>query len=80
MSNESSRDYIELSKFLKLAGLVQSGGEAKQWVFDERVRVNGEIELRRRRKLRRGDRVAVDDVEIGVDEIVSLEAASGQAP
>lgn len=80
MLTESSSDYIELSKFLKLSGLVQSGGEAKQWIFDERIRVNGEIELRRRRKLRRGDRVAVDEVELGVDEIVTLAEAPAQAP
>ena len=48
---------IELSKFLKLAGATESGGEAKQIVNNGLVSVNGEIETRKGRKLRAGDRV-----------------------
>jgi ribosome-associated protein len=49
---------IELSKFLKLAGATESGGEAKQIVNDGEVAVNGETETRKGRKLRAGDRVS----------------------
>jgi ribosome-associated protein len=49
---------IELSKFLKLAGATESGGEAKQIVNDGGVAVNGETETRKGRKLRAGDRVS----------------------
>ena len=49
---------IELSRLLKLAGATESGGEAKQIIQDAVVSVNGEIETRKGRKLRAGDRVA----------------------
>lgn len=50
-------DYIKLDSFLKLANLVASGGEAKILIADGEVSVNGEVETRRGRKLRVGDRV-----------------------
>ena len=51
---------INLTQALKLAGCVQSGGEAKLLIADGRVRVNGEVELRKRRKLGAGDCVDVE--------------------
>ena len=46
---------IELYKILKLDGMVGSGGEAK-WVISEGlVKVNGEVETRRRKKIMNGD-------------------------
>lgn len=50
-------DHIKLDSFLKAANLVASGGEAKILIAKGAVRVNGETELRRGRKLRPGDRV-----------------------
>jgi ribosome-associated protein len=49
--------YIQLDQFLKLMNLVSSGGEAKHIIRQGDVAVNGEIEVRRGRKLRAGDRV-----------------------
>ena len=40
---------------MKLAGLVNEGAEAKQVINDGEVFVNGEVEIRRGRKLREGD-------------------------
>ncbi len=51
---------INLTQALKLAGCVQSGGEAKLVIADGRVRVNGEVEMRKRRKMCAGDRVEVE--------------------
>lgn len=48
---------IKLEQFLKLAGGVEGGGEAKLRVQAGEVRVNGEVETRRGRKLRLGDTV-----------------------
>jgi len=48
---------IELGKFLKFGGLAQSGGQAKMWIEEGRVSVNGETETRRRKKLAPGDTV-----------------------
>lgn len=52
-------DTIRLDQFLKLAEAVQGGGEAKVRVQAGEVAVNGEVETRRGRKLRVGDRVAL---------------------
>jgi ribosome-associated protein len=52
---------INLTQVLKLAGLVMHGGEAKALIAEGRVRVNGEVELRKRRKMAVGDRVDVED-------------------
>ena len=52
---------IRLDQFLKLANLVGSGGEAKILIKDGAVFVNGEVEIRRGRKLRAGDEVVVAD-------------------
>jgi ribosome-associated protein len=50
---------IKLGQFLKLANLIESGGEAKQVLAGGIVRVNGEVETRRGRQLERGDVVSV---------------------
>ena len=49
---------IELCQLLKFGGLTATGGEAKSAIAGGRVLVNGEVELRKRRKLVAGDRVA----------------------
>jgi ribosome-associated protein len=48
-------EYIKLDSFLKATGMASSGGEAKVLITDGNVLVNGEPELRRGRKLYRGD-------------------------
>ena len=57
--NVPVRDGIRLGQFLKLANLVESGGEAKPLVADGAVTVNGEVETRRGRQLSPGDVVSV---------------------
>lgn len=52
-------EYITLDAFLKWAGVVDTGGHAKALVASGQVQVNGEVETRRGRKLRAGDKVAV---------------------
>ena len=54
-----TREPVELYKVLKFEGLANSGGEAKGLVDEGRVRVNGAVETRRRRKLVDGDAVEV---------------------
>ena len=44
-------EYIKLDQCLKFANVVASGGEAKYFIFQEMVRVNGKIESKRGRKL-----------------------------
>jgi ribosome-associated protein len=52
-------DYIKLDSFLKAVNQVSSGGEAKLRISGGEVRVNGEVEQRRGRKLYPGDRVEI---------------------
>jgi ribosome-associated protein len=54
-------EYITLGQLLKLAGILGTGGEVKQFLAETAIRVNGEPDNRRGRKLRPGDVVAVED-------------------
>lgn len=57
-------EFIPLISALKATSLVQSGGEAQTLVEGGLVKVNGEIESRKRMKLRDGDKVEVFDKTI----------------
>jgi ribosome-associated protein len=57
---------IRLGQLLKLAGVIDSGSEAKALLARESVSVNGEAETRRGRQLRRGDVVRVGEHELRV--------------
>lgn len=59
-------EYIELNKLLKIMQLAGSGGEAKQVIDEGLVKVNGEVEKQRRKKLRKGDKVEFEGQEIQV--------------
>lgn len=50
---------IRLGQFVKLASLVETGGEAKEAVVGGRVGVNGVVDVRRGRRLRPGDVVTI---------------------
>jgi ribosome-associated protein len=54
-----STEFIKLDGLLKTAGVVDSGGEAKQLIQANLVRVNGEVVTQRGRKIRPGDIVEV---------------------
>lgn len=57
---EITTDFIKLDSFLKLAGVCQTGGDAKSAVVSGRVLVNGETCLMRGKKLRTGDTVTLN--------------------
>ena len=46
-----STEFVTLGQFLKLANLIQTGGEAKFYLQEHEVRINGEVDNRRGRKL-----------------------------
>jgi ribosome-associated protein len=52
--------YITLGQLLKMLDMIDSGGQAKHFLMDVEVKVNGEVETRRGRKLYPQDIVAVD--------------------
>jgi len=54
-----STEFIKLDAFLKYAGAVGTGGEAKILIADGQVLVNGEVCTMRGKKLRPGDKVSI---------------------
>lgn len=62
-------DYIKLGQALKLAGLAGSGVDAKFMIEDGIVMVNGEVELRRGRKVRPGDVISLEENQVKVSSL-----------
>ena len=62
----AERDYIELHRLLKVTGLCESGGVAKLLIAEGLVHVDGEVETRKRCKIRAGQIVAFNDRRISV--------------
>lgn len=59
-------DYIKLGQALKAAGLVESGVDAKFAVQDGLVKVNGQVEYQRGKKLYDGDEVSYEGTSIKI--------------
>ena len=60
----NNHEYIELNNLLKVMGLCETGGMAKAAIAEGLVKVNGTVELRKRCKLRKGDKVEFEGHEI----------------
>lgn len=58
---------IELCQFLKFGGLAASGGEAKSFITDGDVLLNGVVETQKRKKLQAGDKVTYGGQTIVVE-------------
>ena len=56
-------EFIKLQDAMKYANIVYSGGEAKQLILEEQVKVNGEVCTMRGKKLRGGEVVYVPDID-----------------
>lgn len=65
--NERDAKPLRLDHFLKLAGFVDTGGQAKMLVQSGEVLVNGQLETRRRRQLQPGDVVQLGEYEASVE-------------
>lgn len=59
-------EFITLIQLLKAAGLVQTGGEAQLMVTEGKVKYNGELDLRKRLKVRTGDIITFNGKKIHV--------------
>jgi ribosome-associated protein len=62
---------LRLDHFLKLIEQSETGGQAKLMIQGGEVKVNGEVETRRRRKLAVGDVVEVGGKRFSVDKVPS---------
>jgi len=63
---ELKSDYIELIKLLKLMGIAESGSHAKYLVEEGQIKLNAEVEFRKRAKLRKGDIVETQKYRIEI--------------
>ena len=61
-------EYIKLGQAIKAAGLVGSGADAKSEILDGKVKVNGQIETQRGKKLHGGDIVDYNGEQIEITE------------
>ncbi|MBM7648133.1 S4 domain protein YaaA [Bacillus ectoiniformans] len=55
-------EFITLGQFLKLAEVIQTGGMVKWFLSEHEVYINGELDIRRGRKLRVDDRVEIPGI------------------
>lgn len=62
-------EYIKLGQLLKLVGIISNGSDAKCFLDEEKVFVNGEEENRRGRKIYPGYHVKYKDIEVIINEI-----------
>lgn len=60
-------DFIKLDQFLKWVGITDTGADAKQLIQEGRVKVNGEIQYQRGKKLRPGDVIDVEKKEYRIE-------------
>lgn len=60
-------EFIKLGQAMKLAGLVESGVEAKIDIQEGFVKVNGEVELQRGKKIYPGDVIEFDGQQVKVE-------------
>lgn len=60
--------FIPLNAFLKLKGVATSGGEAKNFIKEGFIKVNGEVETRNKKKLVAGDVIEINGEKVIVKE------------
>ncbi len=63
-----SSDFITLGQFLKFADVIESGGQAKAFLLENDVWINDELDCRRGRKLRKGDKVKIGNQLFEIDQ------------
>ena len=71
MPHANSGNLLCLDQFLKATGIAGTGGQAKLMIQGGDIRVNGEVETRRRRKLAAGDSVEIDGHTYSPDEFLA---------
>ena len=67
MNIKIESEYIKLDQLLKLADIASTGGHAKFLITEGLVKVNGEVELRRGKKLRKNDTIEIENQKIVIN-------------
>jgi len=65
--NLAGAEFIELIKLLKFMHFAESGGHAKMMVDSGEVKLNGQVEFRRRAKLRLGDVIEIAGKKVSIE-------------
>ena len=65
-AGEGTDSYIELNKLLKANQVCESGAAANQLIVEGKVYLNGNLETRKRAKVRIGDLIMVENLEIRI--------------
>jgi ribosome-associated protein len=66
MEYKINTEFIELTKLLKLLNIAMTGGHAKIMIENGEIIRNGEIETRKRAKIRPGDILQINDLKISI--------------
>lgn len=61
MKIEIKGEYIELAKLLKFAGIIHTGGVFQMFIEEHEIKVNGELDSRKGKKVYKGDIVEITD-------------------
>lgn len=57
-------DYIALNQLLKATGVAENGAMANELISEGYISVNGEVDTRKRAKIRKGDAITFEDQKI----------------
>ena len=64
---EIKTEFIKLDSLLKFSGITETGGIAKEIILDGAVKFNGEVCTMRGKKVRRGDIITVEDLDVEIE-------------
>ena len=63
---KADQEYIQLNNLLQVVQVAQTGGHAKIIIKNEDVTLNGEVELQIRKKIRKGDKIKIEELVINI--------------
>ena len=64
---EIKTEFIKLDSLLKFSGITETGGIAKEIILDGAVKFNGEVCTMRGKKVRRGDIITVEELDVEIE-------------
>lgn len=64
---EIKTEFIKLDSLLKFSGIAETGGIAKEIILDGAVKFNGEVCIMRGKKVRRGDIITVEELDVEIE-------------